>query len=113
MCSGCSGDYASDFEGLGDSVSESNSSSRAASWDRPKGDENRLSDERAGGFEDGLNAQWRSSRTDLGGSTDENSGEVCEILVTATHIVEIRVFGAKSERMNEFLEQRNRKCLRP
>jgi len=49
MCSGCSGDYAGDFEGLGDSVSESSSSTGPVCWGRPIGDGNRLSDESVGG----------------------------------------------------------------
>jgi hypothetical protein len=113
MCSGCSGDYAGDFEELGDSVNESRSNTGPASWDRPKDGENRLSDERVGGFEDGLNAQWSSSRTSVPGFRAESGAEVCEILVTATHIVEIRIFAVNSERTTEFLEKRDRKCLRP
>jgi hypothetical protein len=101
MCSGCSGDYAGDFEELSDSVSESSFSTGPAFWDRPKGDGNRLSDERVGGFEDNWDAQWSSSRP---GFRAENGAETCEIFVNATHIVEIRVFAVDSERMREFLE---------
>jgi hypothetical protein len=104
MCSGCSGDYAGDLEELGDSVSESNSSHRAACWGRPKSDGNGLSDESVGGFEDNWNAQWGSSRTSVPGFRAENGAEICEIFVNATHIVEIRVFAVDSERMRKFLE---------
>jgi hypothetical protein len=90
MCSGCSGDYAGGFEELGDFADELSSSYEPAGWDRQKGDGNRLGDERIGGFEDNLNGQWSSSRTDLPGSTDGNGAEICEILVSATHIMEIR-----------------------
>jgi hypothetical protein len=112
MCSGCSGDYAGDFEELGDSVSESSSSTGPECWDRPKGDGNVLSDESVGGFEVSVNTQWISSRTSVPGFGAENGAEICEIFVNETHIVEIRVFAVDSERMKEFLEKRNRKCLR-
>jgi hypothetical protein len=104
MCSGCSGDYAGDFEEPCDSVSESSSNNASAYGDRPKGNGNRLSDEVAGGFEDRLHAHGSSSRTDLPVSRSENGAETCEVLVNATHIVEIRVFAINSERMREFLE---------
>ena len=112
MCSGCSGDYAGEFEELSDSVSESSSSTGPASWGRPKGDGNRLSDERVGGFEGSVNTQWMSSRTSAPGFRAENGAEICEIFVNEAHIVEIRIFAVDSERMREFLEKRNRKCLR-
>jgi hypothetical protein len=107
MCSGCSGDYAGDFEELSDSVSESSSTTGPAFWDRPKGDGNRLSDERVGGFEDNWDAQWASSRTSAPSFRAENRAEICEIFVHATHIVEVRVFAVDSERMREFLEDGN------
>jgi hypothetical protein len=104
MCSGCSGDYAGGFEELGDPVDKASSSDGPAGWDRPKEDENRLSAERVRGFEDSPSAQWSSQRTHLLGSKRENDAESCEILVSATHIVEIRVFRVNSARMRELLE---------
>ena len=104
MCSGCSGDYAGDFEELDDSVSESSSSTGPECWDRPKGDRNGLRDESDGGFEDNWDAQWISSRTSVPGCRAENGAEICEIFVNETHIVEIRVFAVDSERMRKFLE---------
>jgi hypothetical protein len=104
MCSGCSGDYAGDFEELGDLVSESSSSTGPECWGRPKGDGNRLGDERVGGFEDSVNTQWISSRTSVPGFRAENGAEICEIFVNETHIVEMRVFAVDSERMRKFLE---------
>jgi hypothetical protein len=104
MCSGCSGDYAGDFEEPGDSMSESSSNNGSAYVDRPKGNGNRLSEEGAGGFEDSLDAPWSPSLIDLQGSRSENGAETCEILVHATHIVEIRVFAVNSQRMTEFRE---------
>jgi hypothetical protein len=89
MCSGCSGDYAGGFEELGDPVNQVSSSDGPAGWDRSKEDGNRLSAERVRGFENSLR---------------ENSAESCEILVSATHIVEIQVFGVNSARMRELLE---------
>jgi len=107
MCSGCSGDYAGDFEELGDSVSESSSSTGPECWDRPKGDRNGLGDESVGGFEDNWNALWISSRTGVPGFRAENGAEICEIFVNATHIVEIRIFAVDSERMRKFLKGGN------
>lgn len=92
MCSGCSGDYAGDFEELGDSVGESSSSTGPALWNRLKGAGNCLSNESFGVFEDNRDAQWSSSRTSGLGFGAENGAETCEIFVNATHIVEIRVF---------------------
>jgi hypothetical protein len=103
MCSGCSGNYAGDFEELGDSVSESSSSTGPECRDRPKGDGNGLSDESVGGFEDTVNGQWISSCTSMPGFRAENGAETYEIFVNATHIVEIRVFAVDSERMRKFL----------
>jgi hypothetical protein len=104
MCSGCSGDYAGGFEELGDPVNKASSSDGPAGWDRPKEDGNRLSAERVRGFEDSPSAQWSSQRTHLLGSKRENDAESCEILVSATHIVEIRVFRVNSARVRELLE---------
>jgi hypothetical protein len=104
MCSGCSGDYAGGFEELGDPVNKGSSSDRQAGWDRPKEDGNRLSAERVRGFEDSQSAQWSPQGTNLLGPIRENGAESCEILVSATQIVEIRVFGVNSASMRELLE---------
>ena len=107
MCSGCSGNYAGDFEELGDSVSESSSSTGPAFWDRPKGAGNRLCDESVGGFEGNWDAESSSSCTSVPGFRAEDGAEVCEIFVNAAHIVEMRVFAVDSERMRKFLEDGN------
>ena len=107
MCSGCSGNYAGDFEELGDSVGESSSSTGPAFWDRPKGAGNHLSDERVCGFEGNWDAESSSSCTSVPGFRAENGVEICEIFVNATHIVEMRVFAVDSERMRKFLEDGN------
>jgi hypothetical protein len=104
MCSGCSGDYAGGFEELGESANKASSGDGPAGWDRPKEDGNRLSAETVRGFEDSPSAQWSSQRTNLLGSIRENGAESSEILVSATHIVEIRVFRVNSARMRELLE---------
>ena len=104
MCSGCSGDYAEGFEELGEPVNKASSGDGPAGWDRPKEDENGLSAERVRGFEDGTNSQRSSQRNNLPGPIRENGAESYEILVSATRIVEIRVFGVNSERMRELLE---------
>jgi hypothetical protein len=104
MCSGCSGDYAGGFEELGEPFNKESSGDGPAGWDRSKEDGNRLSAERVRGFEDSPSAQWSSQRSNLRGSVRENGAESYEILVSATHIVEIRVFGVNSARMRELLE---------
>ena len=98
MCSGCSGDYAGDFEELSDSVGESSSGTGPALWIRPRGDGNRLSDESVGVFEDNWDARWSSSRTSVPCFRAKNGAETCEIFVNRTHVVEIRVFAVDSER---------------
>ena len=104
MCSGCSGDYAGGFEELGEPVNKASSGDGSAGLDRSKEDGNRLTAERVAGFEDSRSAQWSLPRTNLLGSIHENGAESCEILVSATHIVEIRVFGVNSASMRELLE---------
>jgi hypothetical protein len=104
MCSGCSGDYAGGFEELGDPINKASSSDGPAGWDRPKEDGNRLSAETVRGFEDSPSAQWSPLGTNLLGPIRENGAESCEILVSATQIVEIRVFGVNSASMRELLE---------
>jgi len=106
MCSGCSGDYAWGFEDLDDPVNEGSSSDGPTCWNRAKEGGNRLSAERVAGFEDSPRAQWGSQRSNLlgPGSAGENGLEGCEVLVTATHIVEIRAFGINSEGMRKLLE---------
>jgi hypothetical protein len=104
MCSGCSGDYAGGFEELGEPVNKASSGDGPAGWDWPKEDGNGLSAERVRGFEDSPSAQWSSQCTHLPSPIRENGVESYEILVSATHIVEIRVFGVNSARMRELLE---------
>jgi hypothetical protein len=104
MCSGCSGDYAGGFEELGDPVNKASSSDGPTGCDRSKEDGNRLSAVRARGFEDSPGAQWSSQRSNLPGSVRENGAVSYEILVSATQIVEIRVFRVNSARMRELLE---------
>jgi hypothetical protein len=102
MCSGCSGDYAGGFEELGDPVNKASSSDGPAGWDRPKEDGNRRSAETVRGFEDSTSAS--PQRSNLLGPIRENGAESCEILVSATQILEIRVFGVNSASMRELLE---------
>ena len=104
MCSGCSGDYGWGFEDLDDPVNEESSGDGPAGWDRPKEEGNPLSAERVRGFEDSANSQWSSERNNLPGPIRENGAENYELLVSATHIVEIRAFGINSEGMRKLLE---------
>jgi hypothetical protein len=74
MCSGCSGDYAGDFDDSGEPAGEGAGGVIPRSWGE-------------------LNAL--QSR-DLPAPSGDGSGEICEILVSAARIVEIRVIEAHS-----------------
>lgn len=73
MCSGCSGDYAGDFD---DSLEPADSNSEIHSQ-QPQ--------------------QLRLPSPDLPAPSGDGGGEICEILVSAARIVEIRVIEARSE----------------
>lgn len=101
MCSGCSGGYPGDYEELDECIGESSFRETRASPQWPKSEWNGPSDERLGGFEDASNAQGISLRSDSPDSISQNRAETCEIFVSATHIVEIRVFGVDCETVGQ------------
>jgi hypothetical protein len=133
MCSGCSGDYAGDFEDPGEPAADSGDGNRPT-WTcgGPQADGNRLEGE--GSFEAKADSEWNSQSASLHpstrktglcwgprclhpstrktglcwgprclpGSGGESAGEICEIMVSATRIVEIRVITANSEEIKGF-----------
>jgi len=96
MCSGCSGDYASDFE---DSEGMTVESGGANELEERfcEADESRSlrCTEGTGDFEaDSASESRYESRSEPTSGTDDGL-ENCEVLVSATRIIEIRVFDAK------------------
>jgi hypothetical protein len=103
VCSGCSGDYAGDFEQPGEPADDSGDGDCPA-WTcgDADADGNRPGVEGAVSFEAKANSEWNPQSASLPGSKHESAGEVCEILVSATRIVEIRVIAANCEEIREF-----------
>ena len=111
MCSGCAGDYPGDFEDSDESPAGSVENG-AAAWrgGGPGPVESRLSAEGAASFEAKPNWEARSeARSKLAGhphskfegAGEGGDGEDCEILVSETQIVEIRVIRAHCEETGE------------
>lgn len=95
VCSGCSGDYAGDFEDSGELGADSGGSDcPLGSGGQKERQENRPSTEEAGSVEDSVDSEcdWRSASAP--GESGESAGEICEIMVSATRIVEVRVITA-------------------
>lgn len=94
MCSGCSGDYAGDFEDSGESPGVSERGDDAG-W-KLEADGPRLDAAQPGRFEVDADSEGNSRRARfLPGCPNSSAGDICDILVSATRIVEIRVITAK------------------
>ena len=106
MCSGCSGDYTGDFEDCGEPTVERRGGSLPRSWDETELHAKRLGRQGRGGFEADSNSQSNSQPGDLRGWNGAGAEESCEILVSATRIVEIRVIEAKSAYAGEIRGRR-------
>lgn len=102
MCSGCSGDYAGDFEDPDEVPDDSGGGRRAWGRGEPEADEDRLRTQGASSFEARPNAELDSQLASSPGSKDESAGEIYEIMVSATRIVEIRIIRANSGEIKEF-----------
>ena len=102
MCSACSGDYAGDFENYGEPADDSGGGQPSWACGGPEANENRFRTEGAGSFEANSNSEWDSQSGRPPGAKGESAGEIYEIMVSATRIVEIRVIGANSEEIKEF-----------
>lgn len=98
MCSGCSGNYDGgfDFEDCGDSPGfAGENDSPAGTWRVPEERGRRPSAGGSGRFEVHAVPKANSELADLPGVGNERGGEICEIMVSATRIVEIRVISAQ------------------
>jgi hypothetical protein len=102
VCSACSGDYDGDFEEPAQPEADSGDGDHAA-WTcgDPEAGGNWLGTEGAGSFESALDSESNSHPASLPRSKPENTGDICEILVSATRIVEIRIVTANSEGIRE------------
>ena len=102
VCSACSGDYAGGFEDSGEPMVDLDH--RYSRQECPGSTEERTNhpgDGGMGSFEDQLN-QWNSRSESLTRAASENGGEICEIFVSATRIIEIREVRANSQDIREF-----------
>jgi hypothetical protein len=99
VCSGCSGEYAGDFEDSGEPTDDSGGDQPAWTSGRPEGNAEGL--ERRG-FEPPLHWQEDPQSETSRASSSAPGGEICEIVVSATRIVEIRVITANPEEVFEF-----------
>jgi len=99
VCSGCSGDYAGDFEDSGD-LTRGSGCDHAAWGD--VGPEEGCNSHVMHGFEAQEHSTWNSGNSPV--AADEVSGGTWEIMVSATRIVEIRVVRANPEEIYEFSE---------
>jgi hypothetical protein len=102
VCSACSGDYAGDFENYGEPGADSVSPQPSWACGGPEANERCLGAEWAGSFEANANSEWDSQLASPLGSKGESAGEIYEIMVSATRIVEIRVIRANCEEIKEF-----------
>jgi hypothetical protein len=99
VCSGCSGDYAGDFEDSDEMAGDS--ADRQGTWAQghPETNENRWRTQGAGSFEARPSAESDSQFANPEGSKGQSAGEIYEIMVSGTRIVEIRIveanFGAQ------------------
>ena len=102
MCSSCSGDYDGDFEEPGEPEADSGDGDHAAgTCGDPEAGRNWLGTEGMGGFEANWDSESNSQSASPPGSKHESAGENCEIVVSATRIVEIRIVRANSEQIRE------------
>lgn len=100
MCSGCSGDYTGDFEGSGEETDDravSNESPSTKTWPGA----NRHALERYD-FEPPAHREENSQLESSPRAENAGGEEICEIVVSATRIVEIRVITANPEEVFEF-----------
>ena len=102
VCSGCSGDYAGDFEDSGELGADSGGSDcPLGTGGQREPQENRPSTEGARRFEDSADSECDSRWASLPGESGGSAGEICEIMVSAMRIVEMRVITANCREREE------------
>jgi hypothetical protein len=91
MCSGCSGDYAGEFDDSGEPTPDLNEDARLA-WNCGASGEqgNQGSTRKTRAFEGGTTKQYAPGES-VTWPGDQSAAEFCEILVSGTRILEIRV----------------------
>ena len=97
MCSGCSGDYAGDFEDAG----EPGADSGEVNWEtwncgEPDQCRSQRNSEKARAFEGDPSprGEWQSATAPR--VNDQHAADACEILVSGTRIIEIRMIEANN-----------------
>lgn len=102
MCSGCSGDYPGGFDDTG----EPTAGSPEVNWEtwncgEPDEPRRQRTPEETRAFEgiEPVRGEWQSATAT--GLNDQRVGDVCEILVSGTRIIEIRMIEANDGELDE------------
>jgi hypothetical protein len=105
VCSGCSGDYAGEFDDSGESSSDRGGDNRPA-WNcgEPQEPGNRRNSRKARDFEGRSNSKRDSQSAIVSGLGEEGAADVWEILVSGARITEIRVIAADGGRISELAQ---------
>lgn len=102
MCSGCSGDYAGGFDDTGEPTAGSGEVNWQT-WNCGEPDEpgSQQIPEKTRAFEGNAPArrEWQSAAVPP--PSDQHAGDVCEILVSGTRIIEIRMIEASNGGLDE------------
>lgn len=102
VCSGCSGDYDGEFDDAGEPVADSGDANWLA-WNCGEPDEqgSQRKSEKARAFEaeSFLEGNWQSDMARR--CKDVSTAQVCEILVSGTRIIEIRMIAANDGELQE------------
>jgi hypothetical protein len=105
MCSGCSGDYAGGFEDSSEGASDCGDDDRPrGNCGEPQAQGSQRSSRDARGFEGGWNSKQDPQSATVSGLGNESAADFCEILVSATRIMEIRVIAANGGRISELAQ---------
>ena len=92
MCSGCSGDYAGEFDDASELAADSEKpNSLAGNCGESEGEESQRKPNKTRAFEAESPLGGDRQSAVAPGTKDEKASEVCEILVSGTRIIEIRL----------------------
>lgn len=105
MCSGCSGDYAGEFDDSGESSPDWGEDNRPA-WNcgEPQEQGSRRNSREARDFGGGSNSKRDPQSAIVSGLGEEGAADVWEILVSGARITEIRVIAANGGRISELAQ---------